>query len=374
MEISLLPGSIVLENIGIQPSNLLQQVPPQQLDHYIAVINWLTDYQININASHRQKLEGYLQALYHLCDAQAWKRASDILSMSLTPPGQQQFHQQLGIWGCYSELIQLYKHLLGNLEPVTELAYLCGLGNVYYSISKYSECFQCYQKGLEIAIELDDKSMQSQLLNNLGSVYLMQSNYDTAIDFYEQGLTIAHELKNRHLENILNTRLGLAYIYLGQYSKALECYQNELVNVREIGDPEQESIVLTNLGLVYICMEDYVKALDYNKQGLEVAQKIGYRTQEAWGTCNIGKTLMRMNQYQEAEQNLQLALSIFREMECRRAESEVLEALSELYQNMNLDHLSAQCYAQALVITQELGVTIINPTSTKLAVPKVDGL
>jgi hypothetical protein len=32
MEISLLPGSIVLENIGIQPSNLLQQVPPQQLD------------------------------------------------------------------------------------------------------------------------------------------------------------------------------------------------------------------------------------------------------------------------------------------------------------------------------------------------------
>jgi tetratricopeptide (TPR) repeat protein len=113
---------------------------------------------------------------------------------------------------------------------------------------------------------------------------------------------------------------------------------------------------------------------DYNKQGLEVAQKIGYRTQEAWRTCNIGKTLMRMNQYQEAEQHLQLALSIFREMECRRVESEVLEALSELYQNMNLDHLSAQCYAQALVITQELGVTIINPTSTKLAVPKVDGL
>jgi len=173
------------------------------------------------------------------------------------------------------------------------------------------------------------------------------------------------------LQNILNTRLGLAYIYLGQYPKALKCYQNELVNVREIGDPEQESIVLTSLGLVYICMEDYVKALDYNKQGLEVAQKIGYRTQEAWGTCNIGKTLMRMNQYQEAEQHLQLALSIFREMECLRAESEVLEALSELYQNMNLDHLSSQCYAQALAITQALGVTIINPTSTKLAVPKV---
>ena len=173
------------------------------------------------------------------------------------------------------------------------------------------------------------------------------------------------------MQNILNTRLGLAYIYLGQYPKALKCYQNELVNVREIGDPEQESIVLTSLGLVYICMEDYVKALYYNKQGLEVAQKIGYRTQEAWGTCNIGKTLMRMNQYQEAEQHLQLALSIFREMECLRAESEVLEALSELYQNMNLDHLSSQCYAQALAITQALGVTIINPTSTKLAVPKV---
>ena len=136
--------------------------------------------------------------------------------------------------------------------------------------------------------------------------------------------------------------------------------------MREIGDPEQESIVLTSLGLVYICIEDYIQALDYNKQGLEVAQKIGYRTQEAWGTCNVGKTLMRMNRYQEAEQHLQLALSIFKEMECRRAESEVLEALSELYQNMNLDNLSSQCYEQALAITQELGVTIINPTSRKL--------
>jgi tetratricopeptide (TPR) repeat protein len=243
MEISLLPGSIVLENIGIQPSNLLQQVPPQQLDHYIAVINYLTDYQPNINASYRQKLEGYLQALYHLCDAQAWKPASDILSMNLTPPSQQQFHQQLGIWGCYSELIKLYKNLLGNLDPATELAYLCGLGNVYYSISKYSECFQCYERGLEIATEIDDKPNQAQLLNNLGSVYLMQSNYDTAIDFYQRGLIIADQLKNRHLQNILNTRLGLAYIYLGEYPKALKCYQNELVNVREIGDPEQESIV-----------------------------------------------------------------------------------------------------------------------------------
>ena len=53
-------------------------------------------------------------------------------------------------------------------------------------------------------------------------------------------------------------------------------------------------------------------------------------------------------------------------MECLRAESEVLEALSELYQNMNLDHLSFQCYEQALKITQELGVTIVNPTSRKL--------
>jgi tetratricopeptide (TPR) repeat protein/DNA-binding CsgD family transcriptional regulator len=135
--------------------------------------------------------------------------------------------------------------------------------------------------------------------------------------------------------------------------------------VRSLAITHREKL-LTSLGLVYICIEDYIQALDYNKQGLEVAQKIGYRTQEAWGTCNVGKTLMRMNRYQEAEQHLQLALSIFREMECRRAESEVLEALSELYQNMNFDNLSSQCYEQALAITQELGVTIINPTSRKL--------
>jgi tetratricopeptide (TPR) repeat protein len=363
MEIFLLPGYVILENIGIEPSTLAQQVPLQQLDHYIAVINWLTDYQVSSNSTHRQKLEGYLQALYHLCDAQAWQKASDILSMALTPPSQQQFHQQLGIWGCYAELIQLYENLLGNLDPVTELVYLCGLGNVYYNMSQYSHCLKCYQKGLEIAKEIGDEPMKAQLLNNLGSVYLMQSNHTTAIQFYEQGLTIAQKIGDRNLQNIVNTGLGLAYIYLGQYNKALACYENELVNVREIGTPEQESIVLTNLGLVYICLEDYLQALNYNRQGLEIAQKIGYKTQEAWGMCNIGKTLMRMNQYQETEGYLQSALKIFREMECRRAASEVLETLSELYQRMNLLILSSQCYEEAVAITQELGTPLINPTS-----------
>ena len=109
MEISLLPGSIILENLGIQPSHLVQQVPSEQLDHYIAVINWLTDYQPKINSTNRQKLEGYLQALFHLCDAHAWKPASDILSMSLTPPSQQQFHQQLALF--QSSMIQLRQRL-----------------------------------------------------------------------------------------------------------------------------------------------------------------------------------------------------------------------------------------------------------------------
>lgn len=79
-----------------------------------------------------------------------------------------------------------------------------------------------------------------------------------------------------------------------------------------------------------------------------------------------------MDQYQEAEKHLQSALSIFREMECHRAESEVLETISELYQKMNLPDLASKSYEQALAISKELGVPLINPTSEKLAAHEVE--
>jgi tetratricopeptide (TPR) repeat protein len=366
MEFSLLPGLVILEKIGIEPNFFSQNIPIEKLDHYIAIINWLTDYHTDSNSTHRQKLEGYLQALHHLCDAQDWKKASDILSMPLSLSSQQPFHQQLGIWGYYIELIDLYKKLLDKIDLENRLSYLCGLGNVYYNMSHYPECLEFYNEGLEIAKRIDHKSMKAQILNNLGSVNLMCGNYPKAIKFYKRSLRISQKISERHLEYTAHLRLGLAYIYQRQYYDALECYQKELVKIRKDGDAEQESIALVNLGLTYICLEDYSQAIFYNQQALEVAQKIGHRTQEAWANCNLGKTLLRTAQYQKSEEYLKLALKTFQEMDCRRAQSEVLETLSELYEKMNLPILSSQCYGQALAICEELGISIINPTSRKL--------
>ena len=366
MEFRLLPGLVILEKIGIQPDFINQDIPIEKLDHYIAITNWLTDYHTDSNSTHRQKLEGYLQALHHLCDAQDWKKASDILSMPLSLSSPQPFHQQLGIWGYYIELIDLYKKLLDKIDLENRLIYLCGLGNVYYNLSQYFECLKYYNEGLKIAKEIDNKSMKGQILNNLGSVNLMRGNYSKAIKFYKRSLTISQKINERHLEYTVRLRLGLAYIYQKQYYDALECYQKELINIRKDGDPEQESIALVNLGLTYICLEDYSQAILYNQKALEVAQKIGHRTQEAWANCNLGKTFLRIAQYQKSEEYLKLALNTFQEMDCRRAESEVLETLSELYEKMNLPILSSQYYGKALAICEELGVPIINPTSKKL--------
>ena len=92
MTISIIPPSeLILAELGIN-SPYLSELPLNKLDHYIAVINWLTDYKPRPDDSNLEKVLGYLEAFHHLCEVEAWEQASKILFIRLNTPTSEVLH------------------------------------------------------------------------------------------------------------------------------------------------------------------------------------------------------------------------------------------------------------------------------------------
>ncbi len=111
-------GDFVLEQLGINPNNLLADFPTRwQRLHYRAVISWLMFYKPKSDATNLEKVRGYLEAFHHLCVVEDWERASEVITIRLDTPTNQELHHQLNTWGYYRELVDLYTRILGKLSP-----------------------------------------------------------------------------------------------------------------------------------------------------------------------------------------------------------------------------------------------------------------
>ncbi len=76
-------GESILAKLGIKPTELKSINPRWQRTQYRALINWLTKYQSQPNSSNLEKVKGYLEAFYHLCEVEAWEKAGKLLLIPL---------------------------------------------------------------------------------------------------------------------------------------------------------------------------------------------------------------------------------------------------------------------------------------------------
>lgn len=108
------PGKVFFAELAIN----LDEVSLEQLDHYIAVENYLTDdEEPSLNASNLEQVSRYLNAFHHLCEVEDWKRASKILFIRLDTPTNEELHAQLNTWGYYKKQIELYNRIVGKISP-----------------------------------------------------------------------------------------------------------------------------------------------------------------------------------------------------------------------------------------------------------------
>jgi hypothetical protein len=111
-------GEKILKQLDINPYSLRIDFPiREQRLQYRAVINWLTKYRPRADANNLEKVHGLLESFYHLCEAKAWDKASQVMFLKLNTPNNLELHQQLEAWGYHEEQLRLYKKIVNNLNP-----------------------------------------------------------------------------------------------------------------------------------------------------------------------------------------------------------------------------------------------------------------
>ncbi|MEG4408813.1 tetratricopeptide repeat protein [Microcoleus sp. MON2_D5] len=178
-------GELIVEKLGINPHDLPAQFPTrEQRLQYRAVVQWLTDYKPKSDASNLEKVRGYLEAFYHLCEVEDWKRASEILFTSLDKQTHQNLHNQLGNWGYYLQQIEVYSRILHKLNGIKNFSFLNGLGNAYQALGNYERAMEYNQQALSIALETQDRHLEGIVLVSLGNTYLSQRKFSKTMNCY----------------------------------------------------------------------------------------------------------------------------------------------------------------------------------------------
>jgi tetratricopeptide (TPR) repeat protein len=250
-------------------STFIKSLEPRKRVHYIAFINWLTQYSSQPEASPLKRLNGFIEAFHHLCEVEDWNRAVIFLSLTTLP-------EQLGHRDekYQQELFNIYSQLLGKYKPEIDSICLNGLGNFYYISGDYSEAINYYQRSIQEFRSAGDYDNESLTLRNLSKVYFDLEDADLAVRCLKNALEITQQVEIFSTEELIT--LGDNYFDEGIYKKASECYEQALASTQDNNQEMEllEKLAETNKCLAESCREEnHPEGADYSYKAKEFFRK-----------------------------------------------------------------------------------------------------
>lgn len=274
-------------------------------------------------------------------------------------------------------------------------------GRILYRKAKYDSSLIILNKGLTIAREINDSTLQSAALLNLGNAYSYMGNHTPAIEYYFKGLAIEEKLKSQQylqwyfnnigvvfgtqknyrkgLEYFLKSReaaeskpssksldllynnIGWVYMLLNKTDSALIFLNTSLQLSEKSKDKYSLSMCLHNLAEVYIKLKQYERAYLYAVRSYEICKKHGFRDQMVQNLLSMGSLRYEQNYYDNAENYLLQAVRLSRSIGSKAHTASVSLLLSKLYEKQN-DYKNAFDYYELYSKTND---TVLNQDNSK---------
>jgi len=241
----------MLSTLGIDPVRIRHVQPRTRRTHWQAIVNWLIRYQPPAEGSNLEQVRGYLEAFYHLCEIEEWRRALSLMLHELDTPAQAQLHYQLKLWGYLPEQRELYEALVNHVEPLWQGRLLQFLAAVHQAQGNYRQAQEYCDRSLAIFQTVGDPVDRGMVLSHLGEIRYALGDYAAAIDYQQRWLAIARESGLRGGEGIALGSLGNIYESQGDYATALKYHQQHLALAHADADLELEGSALGNVGSCY---------------------------------------------------------------------------------------------------------------------------
>ena len=147
------------------------------------------------------------------------------------------------------------------------------LGAVLVYMGKRIEGVELYRKALAEFEALHDLTAEAQVLQNLSTVDTLPAA-EKGADL-ERGLSLARELGNKSLEGQILHSIGDGLFSQGEYAQAIEKLKEAAAAYEEAADRDGLSTVWTSLGRLYRAHGAYEEAIAAYKKGFSIQESSG---------------------------------------------------------------------------------------------------
>ena len=228
-------------------------------------------------------------------------------------------------------------------------------GDAHCGVGDFKKAIIYYERFLEIAKELGERSGEASAYCKLGNAHHGLGDYKTAINYHERHLKIAEELGDTLGEGKAYCNLGIAYHSLGSLETAIDYYKRHLKVAKEWGYKRGEGGAYGNLGLAFFSLGDFKTAIDYHERHLKIAQELGDRSGEGRAYGNLGNDHSRLGDFKTAIDCHERLLNILKEMGDRLGEGRAYGSLGNEHSNLGDFETAIKYYELHLKIAIEFG-------------------
>lgn len=225
------------------------------------------------------------------------------------------------------------------------------IGNAFLMKSENDSAFYYYNKGLNLAKEINDSLQMAYLTQCIGIVYREIGNYNKAMSYLKN----SNKYFNRDNDKSkLNLNIGKTYFELGKADSALYYIHKALVIQEKVDDIHVFASIYKTLSKIAEMNKNYMQSLDYHKKYSEYLATIVNENKnkeilELQKKNQIERYKSENNRLKLKENSIYLSLSIIvtiaglmalffyrksqiNKKEALKKENEILEAEKKIYQ------------------------------------------
>src|SRR5271166_3993757 len=228
-------------------------------------------------------------------------------------------------------------------------------GRIEIEDGKPDAAFDYLNKGLSLAIKLDNKPGKGNMLNALGIAYQNLGKPDDALVNYQQALEIRKSIGDERGTGLTLTNIANIQDAKGNSKAALSAYQEAIDVARKIGDKDGLALSYMNLGSYYHDHGSYDESLKLTKQALQLYRETGDKGRQAQCLNNIGSVLNNLGQYQDALTNFDQAYQIADQLKLQDAATEALRNSAEMNFKLGQYETAQSQFLKALNASQAAG-------------------
>ena len=243
-------------------------------------------------------------------------------------------------------------------EEVDSIAYYSSLSNSNIQTNNYKEALLHSQKAIDYAKKNKNIKDQAQQTFNLGKIYYDLKKYDDAIETLLKSAALFSNFEPSSEHSATYYHIGLCYMQKQNYDRASIYFER----ARSINDklriPDVAELLNLQKGLIYKSKNKLDLALSSFKIIIAKPDNTALTNTKAEATYQIGKIEASRNRNNLALNYLNKALELNSKSENLEQKSNILLALSDVYEK-TLDKNNAYFYLKQHLNLKE-SITILN--------------